>query len=162
MIYQMSDDNVRIRPALPEEASELSGIAWASKGAMEYAPEELQELSSILDISVDFIDENPTYVLENDETGEKTGFYSLVKRSDGTWWLSRLCVVPDCIGSGLGGELFLHACEMAETVGAEYLYAFCGEDSVEFYLHMGAERIEDAPYTIGNREIILPTFRIKL
>ena len=59
---------------------------------------------------------------------------------NGGWWLRHMWVLPEEIGTGLGGKLFLHACEIAETMGAEELNILSDPNSEEFYIHMGAER----------------------
>ncbi|MEG1642335.1 MAG: GNAT family N-acetyltransferase [Synergistaceae bacterium] len=158
----MLDDDVRIRPATPDEAEALSDIAWSSKGYWEYSSEMMEEFSDFLNVTVDFVETNPTYVVENEETEQILGFYSLEKLEDDTLWLRRLWVVPDYIGTGIGGEMYLHACELAETIGAEYLYAISDPGGAEFYTHMGAERLEDVKFKAGKLERLLPAFRIKL
>ena len=70
-------------------------------------------------------------------------------------------VLPEEIGTGLGGKLFLHACEIAETMGAEELNILSDPNSEEFYIHMGAERAGEAEC----KEIpgwTQPVLRIKL
>ena len=52
-------------------------------------------------------------------------------------------VLPEEIGTGLGGKLFLHACEIAETMGAEELNILSDPNSEGFYVHMGAEHAGD-------------------
>lgn len=156
----MYDDDVRIRPAQPEEAEELTDIAWSSKSYWDYPAEEMNKFRGLLTVEQDFIEENPTYLLEHDETGEKLGFYALEKK-EGRWWLVHLWVLPDEIGTGLGSKLFLHACEIAETVGASELYILSDPNSEGFYLRMGAEKTgeEVAGSTPGSA---MPVMRIKL
>lgn len=157
----MLDDDVRIRSALPEEAEELSELAWRSKEYMEYSPKMLRSYSDFLNISEEFIENNATFVLENEENNEIAGFYSIEKIED-KWWLRKIWVSPEYIGTGVGGALYLHACETAETMGVAELYAFCDFDAVEFYLHMGAEEIGETEYKMGTVTRKFPTFRIKL
>lgn len=155
----MYDDDVRIRPAKPEEAEELSDIAWQSKAYWEYPTDVMNSFRKLLSIEQDFIECNPSYLIEH-EDGEKLGFYALEKKS-GKWWLEHLWVLPDEIGTGLGGKLFLHACETAETMGAEELYIISDPNAVEFYRHMGAEKTGEER-TPGMPERVLPVLRIKL
>ncbi|MCE5201773.1 MAG: GNAT family N-acetyltransferase [Synergistaceae bacterium] len=158
----MLDDDVRIRPVLPEEAEDLSDIAWRSKGYWEYSAEMMSEFRDFLTLSEEFLENNPCYLAENEETDEKLGFYCLEMRDDGRWWLRHLWVVPEYIGTGIGGELFLHACEMAETVGAEELYILSDPNGEEFYHHMGAEKIGMETLDIGQIKRTLPVLCIKL
>ena len=156
----MLDDDVRIRPAAPEEAETLTDIAWRSKGYWEYSTEQMRLFRDFLTITEQFIEDNPSYVLENEETSEAMGFYSLENRG-GRWWLEHLWLVPEHIGSGYGGELFLHACETAETVGAKELYIESDPNAEDFYIHMGAEKLgeRDSPATGSSRR--LPVLRIR-
>ncbi|MDO5114959.1 MAG: GNAT family N-acetyltransferase [Synergistaceae bacterium] len=156
----MYDDDVRIRSAQPEEAEELTDIAWSSKAYWDYPVDVMNRFRGLLTIEQDFIEDNPTYLIEHEDTGEKVGFYALEKR-DGRLWLRHLWILPDEIGSGLGGKLFLHACEIAETMGADELYIISDPNAEEFYLHMGAERIGEEPAE-GMSERMQPVLRMKL
>ena len=51
----MLDDDVRIRPASPEEAEDLSDIAWRSKEYWNYPVETMNEFRNFLTITEDFI-----------------------------------------------------------------------------------------------------------
>lgn len=158
----MLDDEVRIRPALPVEAEFLSDIAWRSKEYWEYPKEMMNEFRDFLTIAEEFIEDNPTYLAENEETEEKIGFYSLEIADDGNWWLRHIWVLPEYIGTGVGGALFLHACETAETVGAGEFYILSDPNGTEFFTHLGAEMIENRTFKVGNIERILPVLRIRL
>lgn len=157
----MLDDEVRIRPAAPEEAEELTDVAWRSKGYWEYPVELMNEFREVLTITEDFLENNPAYVLENEETEEIMGFYAIEQRA-GEWWLEHLWVTPEHIGEGLGGELFLHACETAETVGAEVLNIESDPNAEDFYTHMGATRTGDMTYKAGHVDRTVPVLRMTL
>ena len=156
----MYDDDVRIRPAKPEEAEELADIAWQSKSYWDYPVEVMNIFREMLNIEQDFIERNPSYLIEHEETGEIIGFYALEQREN-KWWLEHLWVLPDEIGSGIGGKLFLHACEICETMGADELYIISDPNAEGFYLHMGEERIGEEE-TAGMPERHVPLLRIKL
>ncbi|MDD4160009.1 MAG: GNAT family N-acetyltransferase [Synergistaceae bacterium] len=158
----MLDDDVRIRSAEPEESELLSDIAWRSKEYWEYPIEMMAKFRDFLTIRDEFIEKNPTYLAENEETGEILGFYSIELHDDHKWWIRHLWVVPEHIGTGVGGELFLHACEMAETVGADELNIITDPNVEEFYLHMGAEKIGEIIQRAGDLERRLPTLLIRL
>jgi GNAT superfamily N-acetyltransferase len=155
-------DEVRIRPVSPEEAEDLSDIAWRSKAYWEYPADTMKEFRDFLTITEDFLENNPSYLAEDEESEEKLGFYCLEVGEDGRWWLRHLWVAPEYIGTGIGGDLFLHACEMAETVGADELYILSDPNCEEFYLHMGAEKIGTTTLNVGRIKRTLPVLRIKL
>ena len=62
----MYDDDVRIRPAKPEDAEELADIAWRSKSYWDYPPEMMELFRGQLTIKQDFIERNPTYLIEHE------------------------------------------------------------------------------------------------
>lgn len=157
---QMYDDDVRIRPAKPEEAEDLTDIAWQSKAYWDYPPETMELFRGLLTIKQDFIENNTAYLIENEETEEIYGFYVLEKK-DGLLWLEHIWLLPEKIGTGMGGRLFLHACEMAETMGAGELNIISDPNTEEFYLHMGAEKTGECetPEMPGQK---VPVLRIKL
>ena len=76
----MYDDDVRIRPARPEEAEELTDIAWRSKSYWDYPVDVMNIFREMLNIEQDFIENNPSYLIEHEETDEKVGFYALEKK----------------------------------------------------------------------------------
>ena len=158
----MLDDDVRIRPAEPEEAELLSDVAWRSKEYWEYPVDMMSHFRDFLTITDDFIEKNPTYLAENEETGEIIGFYSIELLDDFKWWIRHLWVVPERIGTGVGGELFLHACEIAETVGADELNIIADPNVDEFYLHMGAEKVGEKTQKTGGADRKLPVLLIRL
>ena len=70
--------------------------------------------------------------------------------------------MPEHIGTGVGGELFLHACEIAETVGADELNIIADPNVEEFYLHMGAEKVGEKTQKNGGVDRKLPILLIRL
>lgn len=158
----MLEDNVRIRSAHPEEAETLSELAWLSQSYWDYSPEQMGDFSASLTVTQEFLEQNPTYLIENEDFGEVIGFYSLEQSADEQWWLRRLWVVPSHIGTGMGQLLFLHACELAETMGAEKLCILSNSNAEAFYLRMGAERIGEEKVRYGAADFLLPVLEIKV
>ena len=84
----MYDDDVRIRLAKPAEAEELTDIAWRSKGYWDYPSEVMSRFRGLLTIKQDFIEANPTYLIEHDDTGTlDTATAGRVFRSGDAVWL---------------------------------------------------------------------------
>ncbi len=159
----MLEDDVYIREARPEEAESLCDLAYLSRNYWDY-PEEwinywLEE--GLLSITQEYIEENPTYLIENEEEGEILGFYTL-QQSEGEWMLPHLWVIPERIGDGYGGALFLHACETAEALGAEFLLIITDPNAEAFFCHMGAEKIAERSSVVCGVERALPILRIRL
>ena len=157
----MLEEDVYIREAHPEEADVLSDLICASseRWMLPYGWGDFLRKDERI-ITQDFIEENPTYVLENEEEKAIVGFYTLEQHQK-EWFLSTLCVSPDYTGRGWGGALFLHACEIAEGLGVEALSILSKEASEGFFCHMGAEKEEGAKLPSGSGGT-LSVFKIRL
>ena len=135
----MYDDDVRIRLAKPAEAEELTDIAWRSKGYWDYPSEVMSRFRGLLTIKQDFVEANPTYLIEHDDTGEKLGFYALEKKE------RRLVAAPH-VGAAGGNRHGARRQALPPRLrdsrddGAEELNILSDPNSEEFYIHMGAER----------------------
>ena len=55
----MLDEEVRIRPAEPEEAEILSEIAWRSREYWEYPAEMMNQFHDFSTITYEFVENNP-------------------------------------------------------------------------------------------------------
>lgn len=160
----MLEDNVQIRSAHPEEAEMLSELAWLSQSYWDYSPEQMAGFSASLSVTQEFLEQNPTYLIEieNDGFVEVLGFYSLEQAANGQWWLRRLWVAPSHIGTGMGQLLFLHACELAETIGAEKLCILSNPNAEAFFLRMGAERVGAEKAHYGAADLLMSVLEIKV
>lgn len=96
----MLDDDARICAAKPEEAERLSGLAWRSMACWGCPPELINEFCASL--TQEFLENNLSYLIEDEGGGEILGFYSLEQNSDGQWWMRRHWVVPGHIGTCAG------------------------------------------------------------
>lgn len=120
----------------------LSHICFRAKSYWEY-PRELMSHwveSGVLSITPEEIEEHPTYVAEDEEEDEVVGFYSLRIR-DGECRVKDLCVLPEMVGTDIRALLFLHACEIAEELGADSVMMVSDDLSRGFYEEMGAEPV---------------------
>lgn len=158
----MLDDDVRIRAAIPEEAEALSEIAWRSKESWGYPLELLNEFRDFLTLTPEFLENNYSYLIEDGDSGEILGFYTLERKVSGEWWLRHHIVVPERVGSDIGQLLFLNACEIAETAGARKLNILSDPNSEDFYLRMGAERVGAGTLRCCETGRELPVLEIKL
>lgn len=156
----MLDDDARIRAAKPEEAELLLGLAWRSMACWGCPPELINEFCASL--TQEFLENNLSYLIEDESGGEILGFYLLEQDVDGQWWMRRHWVVPGHIGTCAGQLLFLHACEIAETVGADKLNILSDPGSEAFYLRMGAERVGAESKRAGGLCHEMPVLEIKL
>ncbi|MDR1943916.1 MAG: GNAT family N-acetyltransferase [Synergistaceae bacterium] len=137
----MDYEDLEIRPARFDEADLLSHICFRARSYWDY-PRELMaywEESGELSVSSEEIEKDPAYVIENGGL-EVLGFYTM-RIEGGECRIRNLCVLPEYVGANIRTMLFLHACELAETLGAESVVAVSDSFASSFYEEMGAERI---------------------
>ena len=160
----MDPDDLLIRPARPDEAETLTHMVFRARAYCEYSGEMMQQWleSGELDVTHDEIEEDLTFVIEDEEELELLGFYSLHMIEDGLFELSRLYVMPEYIGSEIRSMLFFHACELAETSGAESIIMEGDLHVSGFYSEMGAEEIEGDAIPQPFRDRQAPILRLNL
>ncbi len=149
---------VDIREAGPEDWERLSELAMSSKAFWKYPKELMERWVDELTLTPEYIESNPTYFALLEDEDEKflhIGFYSLSFK-EGICWLDHLWVLPEHIGAGFGGQLFLHACEIAETLGATELHILSDPNAEGFYLRMGAQRAGEEPSGVDEMRRMLP------
>lgn len=153
-------DDVAIRQARPEEADVLTDIAYKSKAYWGYDINSLDQWAGPLTVSAEYIEKNPTFAACG-EDGEILGFCSILY-DEGQFELDHMWVAPSAIGMGIGGKLFLYACEEAEILGASSLWILSDPMAEGFYKHMGAVRIGQKSTIVDGAEHQLPILSISL
>ena len=124
-----------IQKAQPNEAEELTGVAFAAKRHWDYPESWIQSWATELTISTDEVTQNPTYKAVVDSV--TAGFYWLrinVPAAE----LNGLWVKPDAMGKGFGRALFEHAEKIAQEQGATRLIIVSDPHALGFYQRMGA------------------------
>jgi N-acetylglutamate synthase-like GNAT family acetyltransferase len=127
-----------IRRSSPEDAKTLTQIALDAKRYWGYPEHWIRHWESDLTISSDFIRDNHVYVAEED--GEIRGFYALCILGDKAE-LEHMWVTPNCIGTGIGKELFLDAMEKAARLQVNAVELSADPNAAGFYRRMGATQI---------------------
>ncbi len=171
-----------IRRATPEEAGTLTQIALDAKRYWGYPEHWIRHWEADLTVSAEFIRENEVYVAE--DSGEIVGFYALcvsgradpagsvrkaelgAARESGSGRkaeLEHMWVVPRCIGTGVGKELFLDAMERAAALDVGDLEISADPNAAGFYRRMGAVQIGevDAPVE-GQHDRKLPRMQARV
>lgn len=159
----MDPDSLVIRSARPDEAETLSHMIFRAKACCEY-PRELMDLwlgEGRMTVTQDDIEANPTYVAEDEEEGEVIGFCS-VEAAPGECRLKNLHVLPEYVGAGIRTALFLHACELAETSGAESLSIEADEQTGGFFEELGAVEVSRRVERYPNCEAVMVEMRLML
>lgn len=150
---------VVIHRASPQDAQQLSEIAFAAKAYWGYPEQWMKSWRYSLTIEPQYIENNQVFVLEG-ESGA-IGFYGLTGQPP-ILVLDHLWVVPDKIGQGYGRILTEHAEELARNLGAETLEIQADPHAEPFYLHMGAKRVGEYVYELDGQLRILPKLVISL
>ena len=149
---------VIIRRSSPEEATTLTQIALDAKRHWGYPEHWIKHWESDLTISSDFIRDNHVYVAEED--GEIRGFYALCLTGPKAE-LEHMWVKPDCIGTGVGKELFLDAMERAAALDVSDVEITSDPNAAGFYRRMGAEQIGETDSVVDGTLRKLPQMKIK-
>src|SRR5690348_7704157 len=146
-----------IRPASIDEASVLTRIALDAKRYWGYPEHWIKHWEADLTISPEFIRDNHVYVAEAD--GEVRGFYALCV-SGAKAELEHMWVTPDCIGTGVGKELFLDAMERAAALDVRDVEFTADPNAAGFYERMGARQIGETDSPIDDLPRKLPRLKI--
>lgn len=154
----MSALNLRVRPALPEDAEALTKIAHDAKRHWGYPERWIKHWQADLTISSGYLANNPVFVAESD--GKIVGFYSLVIRKDKAE-LDHLWVMPEYIGTGVGKALFFHAMQDAAGRQISDVQISADPNAEGFYTKMGAYRIGETVSEIDGQPRSLPLMNIK-
>lgn len=151
--------NAHIRPALPEDASTLSHIAFSAKACWGYPETWMEIWKPQLTFSPDYFMENETWVAEVDDL--PVAFYPLQER-DGNAWIENLWVLPEYIGQAIGRQLFLHAISRSHLKGHLILQLEADPNAEGFYEKMGMYRIGGRETEIEGQPRVLPIMEMKL
>lgn len=129
---------MHIRPALTEEAHQLSALVLRAKAQWGYAQKQLEAWRPSLAISAESLSARPTFVGEIDDL--MVGFYSLAPSAT-VWELDNLWVAPEYMRRGLGRKLLAHALETAGAGGADHVVVDADPNALPFYMACGAIRV---------------------
>ncbi|MFJ8625811.1 GNAT family N-acetyltransferase [Kitasatospora sp. NPDC093550] len=144
---------MQIRPARPEEAAPLTGVALRAKAYWGYDEAFMAACREELTVGAAVIERACTVVAE--EGGRVLGFASLVGGPpEGS--LDMLFVEPELIGRGVGRALFARIRERASELGLRRFTIESDPHAEPFYLGMGATRIGGVPSgSVPGRELPL-------
>ncbi|MFG3710153.1 GNAT family N-acetyltransferase [Micromonospora sp. NPDC049460] len=124
-----------IRPARPDEATELTELALRSKGHWGYDTEFLARCRTELTLTPADVTARHVAVAERD--GRVVGLVVLAGAPPDLE-LDMLFVDPPAIGTGAGRVLFDHAVATSRTAGARTLWIEADPGAEAFYRHVGA------------------------
>lgn len=141
-----SQVTVSIRPALSNDASQLSEVAFRSKAYWPYDDSFLEMCKDDLTISPERAASG--FVLVAELEGRIVGFYSF-DSSTNPPEMNNLFVSPDLIGRGVGFQLWNHAIEFARSKGWNHFVMDADPYAAEkFYYKVGCYKIGEVESTV--------------
>ena len=151
--------NIQIRLATPDESEALTNIAHAAKRHWKYPEKWIEQWSSDLTLTPEFIAGNEVFVAVID--GEIAGCCALVL-SPSLVELEHMWINPKQMGGGVGRTLFQHATQRAAELGFSELELSADPNAEGFYRRMGAEAIGEVPADMEGQARVLPRMRVRL
>lgn len=148
---------MNIRPAMSQEAAELTRIAHDAKRHWGYPEHWMQRWETDLTLTPEFIADNHVYVAEDGD--RLSGFYALIIKEQKAE-LEHLWVAPDSIGTGVGKELFLNAMQKAAELRVTSVGISSDPNAEGFYQKMGAYRVGETTSELDGEPRVLPRLTI--
>ncbi|MDP9764334.1 GNAT family N-acetyltransferase [Deinococcus enclensis] len=132
---------MRLRPARPDEADTLTGVAMAAKAHWGDDPAFLAGCLEVLRVDRSRMEIEPHVVAEQD--GEVVGFYSVQLDGDPAV-LDKLYVLPAEMGRGVGRALWAHMVAALRARDLRAVTLDADPHALPFYTRMGARQIGEA------------------
>jgi predicted N-acetyltransferase YhbS len=154
-------NDVRIRPARPDEAAGLSLLCRRSKAHWGYDAAFLAASKQALAIEETTIAAGRVLVAEDDSGGPLGVAAVEPLDANSTFDLSHLFVEPRAIGRHVGSALFAAVVELVKRKRGTRLMILADPHAAAFYERVGAARVGDAPSdAIPGRHLPLFEYRI--
>ena len=151
----LHSEPITFRRARPDEAQQLTELAFASKRYWGYSDALIELWRGDLEFSQESIRAWPTFIAE--QTGCLVGVFA-VSKSEDIAELEALWVHPSCVGRGLGSTLFNKAVAEARAQGATSLVIKSDPNAAPFYIRMGASPAGSVSSTPVGRRLPRLTF----
>ncbi|MHB8074430.1 GNAT family N-acetyltransferase [Desulfosporosinus fructosivorans] len=124
-----------MRRAKPYEYEILTDIAIKSEAYWGMDSDYMEKFKSVYKVTEEFISNNPTFVIEEDDS--VVGFYGILI-DDRETSLEYLFIEPKSIGRGYGKLLWNHLVNTCKYIRIKELVIVTSPQAKEFYLKMGA------------------------
>ncbi len=128
-------NRVKIRDAKENEHNILMELAYKSEAYWGYDLDYMNKFRSTYSVSEQFINSNPTIILEEDDN--IIGFYSVIVDKSETS-LEYFYIDPKYIGKGYGKTLWNYLIEDCRNRGIKEFSLVTSPQAKEFYIRMGA------------------------
>jgi len=134
---------MEIRPARPEDAAAISGLAWRAKAHWGYPAAWMEVWREELTLTAEYLEMHPAWCAE--AQGDLAGFCALELGGD-AMEIGHLWVAPERQGTGIGRALLMEALKTAGRMRpAVSVRVVSDPNAVSFYVRMGARRIGSVP-----------------
>lgn len=150
-----------VRPALPDEAEELTRLCIRSKAHWGYDADFMRLSRPGLTVTPAMIAEHRVLVAEDPDAGVLGVAKLDAPPEDARYDLALMFVAPEAMGRGIGRRLFDGVVDWLRARGARRLEILADPNAAPFYEGMGAVRIGDAPSdAIPGRRLPLYEYRL--
>ncbi len=156
---QAPANGLSIRRAHSGEAAALTDIALAAKRYWGYPDKWIKIWTPLLTITPEFITANETYTATMND--KPVAFYAVSVNGERAS-LDHMWVHPQCIGKGIGRELFAHSLSRARALGANILEVEADPHAQGFYEKMGAHWVGKHIGDVSGQVRTLPVLEINL
>ncbi|MDQ6471372.1 GNAT family N-acetyltransferase [Flavobacterium sp. LHD-80] len=136
----------------------LTTITKKSKAYWGYSAEQIQKWDKSLTISQDYIRNNNTFKLIDNNL--ILGYYSYLFENEKTVKLDNLFILPKHIGKGFGKQLLLDFLSRMKEEKIEKIILDSEPNAENFYAKMGFVKIGEFETSIKNR--FMPIMEMKL
>lgn len=150
---------IDIRPVIPDQADELSRIALAAKRHWGYPERWIEIWTPQLTFTPEYFRSNEGWAAVQNEA--PIGFYTLLEANE-TASIENLWVLPECMGQGIGKQLFLHAVGIARQRGYKILQLEADPHAVGFYEKMGMYKVGERHSEVDGQPRTLPIMEKQL
>ena len=133
--------------ASPKDLEVLANLEIRSESYWGYSNEFMDRFKEIYLITKEFIINNPTYILKDDDN--IIGFYGILL-NDVEDSLEYLFIEPKYIGKGYGKILWNHALEECKKLSIKEFTIITSPDARGFYLRLGATIYTQVDSLISN------------
>lgn len=148
---------MKIRRGLPEEAAELSRLAYVAKASWGYPEAWLREWEPELQVSADYIRLNAVFVAEAEE--RLVGVVGVGCGADGPE-IAHLWIAPESQGRGLGRALVERAKQVAAGEQWSSLRILSDPYALPFYERLGAVQVGELSAPVAGTQRTLPILRL--
>lgn len=136
----------------------LTDITKKSKAYWGYSDEQMENWSSLLTITKNYIETNNVYKLLVDNL--TVGYYSYIFLNENEVKLDNLFVLPNYIGNGLGKHLMNDFLNRIRNTEIEKIILDAEPNAENFYEHFGFIKVGQMETSIKDR--YLPIMELKI